>query len=76
MHPGKAASILLVVYFCLMQQILLELPLFGFIVAPDSTQGRVNRFRAWMGRKGRTVAVIAAGAIGVLLIVRGLLALG
>jgi Sap, sulfolipid-1-addressing protein len=76
LHPGKVASVLLVVYFCLMQQILLEIPLFGFIVAPDSTQARVNAFKAWLGRRGRTVGVIAAGAIGALLILRGLLSLG
>jgi hypothetical protein len=76
LHPGKLVSIVLVVYFCLMQQILLELPLFGFIVAPETTQVRVNGFRGWMVRRGRTVAVIAAAAIGVLLIVRGLVAMG
>lgn len=76
LRPGRAASILLVIYFCFMQQILLELPLVGFIVSPDTTQARVNRFKRWMGRRGRTVGVIAAGAIGALLILRGLLALG
>lgn len=76
LHPGKAASILLVIYFCLMQQILLELPLFGFIVSPDATQARVNAFKAWIARRGRVVGLIAAGAIGVLLVVRGLLSLG
>jgi hypothetical protein len=76
LDPGKTASILLIVYFCLMQQLLLGLPLFGFIVAPDSTQARVNRCKAWMGRRGRTVSVIAASVIGVLIIVKGLLGLG
>jgi Sap, sulfolipid-1-addressing protein len=76
LHPGKAASILLIIYFCLMQQILLELPLFGFIVAPGSTQARVNGFKAWLGRRGRAVGMFAAAAIGVLLILKGLLSLG
>ena len=75
LHPGKAATVLLVIYFCLMQQILLELPLLGFIVAPASTQDRVDRFKAWMSRRGRIVAVIAATAIGALIILRGLLSL-
>jgi hypothetical protein len=76
LHPGKAASILLIIYFCLMQQILLEVPLFGFIVAPDTAQARVNGFKAWLGRRGRTVGVIAAAAIGALIILKGLLSLG
>ena len=76
LHPGKVASILLIVYFCLMQQILLEVPLFGFIVAPDKTQDRVNGFKAWIGRRGRTVAVIVATVLGALIILKGLLSIG
>jgi hypothetical protein len=76
LHPGKIASILLVVYFCLMQQLLLELPLFGFIVAPDSAQARVSGFKAWLGRRGRTVGMIVAAVLGALIILRGLLAIG
>lgn len=76
LHPGKVPSVLLIVYFCLMQQILLELPLVGFIVAPDSTQARVNGFKAWLGHRGRTVSVIAATAIGALIVLKGLLSLG
>ena len=55
-----------------MQQILLELPLLGYVFAPDGTQDRVNRFKAWIGRKGRTVVVIGATVIGVFLIARGI----
>ena len=42
-------TVLLVVYFCVMQQILLELPLLGYVFAPESTQDRVARFRpGWL----------------------------
>jgi len=75
LNPGTVPTVLLVVGFCLMQQILLELPLLGYVFAPDSTQDRVNRFKAWMGAKGRTAAVIGAGAIGVILIARGVITL-
>ena len=61
--------------FCLMQQILLEVPLLGYVFAPDTTQDRVTRFKAWMGAKGRTAAVIGAGAIGVVLVARGVITL-
>ncbi len=76
LQPGKVASILLIVYFCLMQQILLEVPLFGFIVSPYKTQTRVNGFKAWIGRRGRTVGVILATVLGALIILKGLLSLG
>ena len=68
-------TVLLVIFFCMMQQILLELPLLGYVFAPDSTRDRVTRFKAWMARSGRSAAVIGAGAIGLVLIVRGLITL-
>jgi Sap, sulfolipid-1-addressing protein len=75
LNPGTVPTILLVVFFCLMQQLLLELPLLGYVFAPDSTQGTVNRFRGWMGRRGRAAAVIGSGVIGVWLLARGLITL-
>jgi Sap, sulfolipid-1-addressing protein len=75
LNPGTVPTVLLVVGFCLMQQILLELPLLGYVFAPDSTRDTVNRFKAWMGAKGRTAAVIGAGVIGVVLIARGVITL-
>jgi hypothetical protein len=75
LNPGTVPTVLLVLFFCLMQQILLEVPLLGYVFAPDSTQDRVTRFRAWMGRKGRPAAVIGAGVIGVWLVARGVITL-
>ncbi len=75
LKPGTAATVLLVVGFCLMQQILLEVPLLGYVFAPESTKDRVDRFKGWMGRKGRSAAVIGAGAIGLILVVRGVITL-
>ena len=66
---------LLVVGFCVMQQMLLELPLVGYAVAPDWTQDAVVRFRDWLGRNGRRVAANGAVVIGVLLLGRGLITL-
>ncbi len=73
LNPGTVATVGLVVFFCLMQQIFLELPLVGYLFAPERTQGAVDRFRAWMGRSGRTAAVIGALVIGVWLTARGLI---
>jgi len=75
LNPGKVATVLLVVGFCLFQQILLEVPLLGYVFAPDRTQATVARFRAWMSRKGRPAAVIGATVIGVWLLARGLITL-
>jgi hypothetical protein len=69
---AMAPTALLVIGFCLMQQMLLELPLLGYAVAPDWTQDAVARFRDWLARNGRRAAANVAIAIGVLLLVRGL----
>jgi Sap, sulfolipid-1-addressing protein len=66
---------LLVLAFCLIQQLLLELPLLGYAFAPERTQEAVTRFRAWLARSGRNVTTIGAGAIGTFLLLRGLIQL-
>jgi len=73
--PGSIPTVLLVVFFCVMQQLLLELPLLGYVFAPEWTQDTVIRFRAWLDRRGRLLGVIGAVAIGAFLVIRGLIIL-
>jgi Sap, sulfolipid-1-addressing protein len=75
LDAGNFAIVLLVVGFCIVQQLLLELPLFGYLVAPEWTADAVVRFRAWLARSGGRVATIGAATIGVLLLIRGLITL-
>ncbi len=75
LDAATAPTVLLVVGFCLIQQALLELPLIGYAFAPDRTQDAVDRFRAWLGRSGRRAAIVGAAAIGLALVVRGLVEL-
>jgi hypothetical protein len=75
LNPGTVPTVLLVVGFCVMQQLLLEIPLLGYVLAPERTKDTIDRFRAWMSRKGRTAAVIGAAVIGVWLLARGLITL-
>jgi Sap, sulfolipid-1-addressing protein len=72
---ATVATVALVVAFCLVQQLLLELPLIGYAVAPDWTQGAIVRFRGWLGRNGRRAGIYGAAVIGVLLLLRGLITL-
>jgi hypothetical protein len=71
LNPGTVETVLVVVAFCLIEQMFLELPLLGYVFAPESTADRITRFRAWIGARGRAAAVIGGAAIGVLLITRG-----
>ena len=75
LDAGTAPTVLLVVGFCLMQQMLLELPLLGYTFAPEWTQDAVVRFRAWLARSGRRAAVLGATVVGVFLLARGFITL-
>ncbi len=69
---AAAPTALLIIAFCLVQQLLLEVPLAGYFVAPEKTAGKVRGFRAWLGRNGRRAGIIVAAVLGVLLLIRGI----
>ncbi len=75
LDASSAEMALLVIVFCLIEQLLLELPLVGYAVAPAWTEDAVTRFRAWLGRNGRHAAAILAIAVGTLLVIRGVVTL-
>jgi hypothetical protein len=72
LEAGVAPTVLLVIGFCLVQQLLLEVPLVGYILRPEGTQRAVDGFRAWLGRNGRRAGIWVAIVLGVLLVVRGI----
>jgi hypothetical protein len=72
---AAAPTALFVIVFCLFQQLLLEVPLIGFAVAPQWTQDAVVRFRDWLAANGQRAAAAAAVVLGALLILRGLIEL-
>src|SRR3954470_4869332 len=45
LDPGTAATVLLVLGFCVVQPLLLELPLLGYVFSPGGTKDRVTRFK-------------------------------
>src|SRR3954468_10751793 len=75
LEASTAATVLLVVGFCVIQLLLLELPLIGYAVSPQRTEEAVTRFRNWVAQKGRQTAAAGAIVIGLLLLLRGLLEL-
>ena len=66
-----ATTALAVIVFCLIQQFLLEAPLFGFWVAPEWTERAVVRFREWIATNAARAAGWVALVLGCLLIIRG-----
>jgi hypothetical protein len=70
--PSTAAAVGMVLLFNVIMLALLELPLIGFIFAPDWTPRAVDRFKNWFSRNARKLGFRLALLFGVLLIVRGL----
>lgn len=70
---GTAGEILVILGFNVMLLLLLEIPLVGYFVAPERTVVEVQRFRAWLSRSGRRMAIIGAAGIGAFLVVRGVI---
>jgi hypothetical protein len=68
-------SVLVIVGFNLIMLALLELPLLSYLLQPDATPGRVERFKASLRRDGRRIAIRIATVAGMLLIVRGVVTL-
>jgi len=68
---GAAGEILVILGFNVMLLVLLEAPLLGYLVAPERTVVAVQRFRTWLTKSSRRIAVVGAAGIGVILLVRG-----
>ncbi len=70
---GTAAQVAAVIAYCLVALFLIEIPLLGYVFAPDRTVKTVERFKAWITSDSRRIATIAALVIGVVLLVRGVI---
>ena len=68
---GDAATVLVVILFNLIMLALLEIPALGYVLAPDTTPARVDRFKAALVAHGRHAGIWIAGVVGALLVLRG-----
>ncbi len=68
-------TVLVILGFNMIMLVLLEVPLLGYWLAPDTTPERVDRFKAALRRDGRRLAIRIATLIGMLLIARGAITL-
>jgi Sap, sulfolipid-1-addressing protein len=74
-HLGVAAQAGLVLLFCAIQLLIIELPLVGYFVSPDRTGAAIGRFRGFLARDGRFILLIAGAMVGLLLVARGIVRL-
>jgi hypothetical protein len=71
---SDAQAFALIVAFNLLMFILIELPLVGFIVAPEWARRTATGFNTWLGENLRRVAVYALAIVGAIELARGLFA--
>ena len=72
---STTATVLLVIGFNLVMMWLLEVPLASFAVAPDWTPRAIERAKLWVSRHTHVFAVRGSAAIGVLLVIKGIVGL-
>jgi Sap, sulfolipid-1-addressing protein len=70
---SAAGTVLTVIAVNLVMLLLLELPLIGYSIAPEWTSDAVERLKGWIARNGQRALVIGAAAVGLALIVRGVI---
>ena len=73
LHYATAETVLLVIGFNVVMLWLLEVPFISFVLAPDKTPQAIARAKAWVSRHSHTFAVRGFGAIGGLLVLKGLI---
>ncbi len=71
-HTGTAVTVLVVIGFNVVMLILLELPLIGYAIRPVQTAAAVASMNAFFTRQGGRIALIAVTALGLLLVLRGI----
>lgn len=76
LNPPTVSILLLVLYFCVMQQILLEGALLAYTFAADRTQAAIVGLKGWFALHSRQVAMVGLSVAGALLATRGVLTIG
>ena len=72
---GDAAKVAAVVVFYVIMLAFAEVPIVAYLVAPERTIAATNAFNDWLARNGRRVAAGVLAAVGLYLVVRGLVKL-
>ena len=66
-----ASEVLAVLGFNLIMFAVIELPLLGFVLAPERTRSLTEKLNRWMTDHRRILIVIVTGAVGIYLLVSG-----
>lgn len=67
LHYAAAVTVLIVIGFCLVQNILLEIPMLAFKIWPTQTPAKIDSAKAWAARHGRQYGAWGLAILGVAL---------
>src|SRR5262249_27802469 len=70
LNYGTVPTILVILGFNFMLLILLEIPLIGYLFAPETTVVAVQDFKAWLSRYGLRARIYGAAGLGAVLSLR------
>ena len=73
LNYGTVPTILVILGFNIMLLIVLEIPLVGYMLAPERTVVAVQDFRGWLSKNGLKAGIYVAAGLGALLILRGVI---
>jgi len=68
-HEAVIYTILSVVLVAVIYMLVIEIPVVAHAIWPEATLRVVTAINAWLGRYGRTIVVLAAGAFGLYLVI-------
>jgi hypothetical protein len=72
---GVLVTILSVVLVAVIYMLIIEIPVVAHAIWPEATIRVVTAVNAWIGRHGRTIVVLAAGAFGVYFVIHAMVQL-
>ena len=75
LHYAVVVTVLIVIGFCLVQNLLLEIPMLAFKIWPRETPAAIDSTKAWGARHGRQYGAWALAILGVALAIISLIGL-
>lgn len=75
LHYSTPVTVLVLIGFNLVQNLLLEIPMLAFRIWPTKTPEAIDKAKAWMSRHGRQYGAWALGLLGVAMAIPSIVAL-
>jgi hypothetical protein len=72
-HLSQVEIVLTVISVNLIMLVLLELPLIGYVIAPQWTTSTIERAKDWLAHYGARLITVGLTVIGIALIIRGVI---